>query len=164
MRSRNARSTLLIINKQDIVCHHHRMSFLRRRTGAGGRAALITASNPFPFAWSASSPLQASRPLPCVLLPFFRRLLRVGGGQAKNLNKTKQKKIWRINTFPPFARLATSFKKEVCASKFECMQLAGERKFYSWGGVGVISRTITRARDGHRALRGLRSRSAGPPH
>ena len=32
MRSRNAGSTLLIINKQDIVCHHHRMSFLQQRT------------------------------------------------------------------------------------------------------------------------------------
>lgn len=37
MRSRNARSTLLIINKQDIVCHHHRMSFLQLRTDGGWR-------------------------------------------------------------------------------------------------------------------------------
>lgn len=37
MRSRNARSTLLIINKQDIVCHHHRMSFLQQRTDWGWR-------------------------------------------------------------------------------------------------------------------------------
>ena len=37
MRSRNARSTLLIINKQDIVCHHHRMSFLLQRTDWGWR-------------------------------------------------------------------------------------------------------------------------------
>lgn len=37
MRNRNARSTLLIINKQDIVCHHHRMSFLLQKTEWGWR-------------------------------------------------------------------------------------------------------------------------------
>lgn len=80
MRSRNARSTLLIINKQDIVCHHHRMSFLRQKTDWGCRksgqgsewAPLITASVCLPLAVTSSTfPLTGKRLMLYTLLTHY---------------------------------------------------------------------------------------------
>lgn len=76
MRSRNARSTLLIINKQDIVCHHHRMSFLPQRTdwgwrksGTGLRTSPTNYCLRLPYACSDRFPSTGTARMPHTSLP-----------------------------------------------------------------------------------------------
>lgn len=94
MRSRNARSTLLIINKQDIVCHHHRMSFLQQRTdwgwrksrtGLPRRAPLITASVCFPLA-VISSTFSLRNRLMLYILQTHSSACGFGGGEKRQRN------------------------------------------------------------------------------